>query len=203
MKLLSRGFTLLELMVVVGIIGILSAVAVPAFKKYKIRAWKAEGKISMAAIFTTEKSFFGEYATYATCLSAGGFNPGPDNTRLYTIGFYTQTPDTTWGNKSVNLVVPCAYGGLAVQNIDYFQGTKLLPYYNGTNPCTAGGIFTDCLWAVSTAAGGNCEVTSNSAFLACGAAVFSTQVGPAWDLTGVTINQDKKIQEWTAPGWIP
>jgi type IV pilus assembly protein PilA len=82
------GFTLVELMVVVAIIGLLSAVAVPNFKKYQAKSKMSEAKLQLSALYTAESSFYSDYNMYSNCLTYMGFDPGPEvANRYYAIGF--------------------------------------------------------------------------------------------------------------------
>jgi type IV pilus assembly protein PilA len=73
----QRGFTLIELMIVVVIIGILAALAIPKFLKVTGRAKMAECKTILKEIFTLEKAHFNEHDYYvafssgATCAQIG------------------------------------------------------------------------------------------------------------------------------------
>ena len=82
------GFTLVELMVVVAIIGLLSAVAIPNFQKYQARSKTSEAKLQLAAVYTAEQSFYSDYNIYATCLRYMGYDPSEEkSSRYYTVGF--------------------------------------------------------------------------------------------------------------------
>lgn len=88
----QNGFTLVELMVVVAIIGLLSAVAIPNFKKYQAKAKVSEAKLQLSAAYTAEQSFFSDFNMYSHCLPYMGFDPGQESAnRYYAVGFFTLT----------------------------------------------------------------------------------------------------------------
>jgi type IV pilus assembly protein PilA len=58
------GFTLIELMIVVAIIGILAAIAIPNFMAYQGKSRQSEAKINLGSIFTSATSYFAENGTY-------------------------------------------------------------------------------------------------------------------------------------------
>lgn len=79
----SRGFTLIELMIVVAIIGILAAIAIPNFMKFQARSKQSEAKSNLKALFTAERSFFQEKDRYTDFIDEVGFAPERGNRYTY------------------------------------------------------------------------------------------------------------------------
>ncbi len=67
LRKLAKGFTLIELMIVVAIIGILAAIAIPNFVKFQCRSKQSEAKTNLKALYECEDSYRAEYDTYLDC----------------------------------------------------------------------------------------------------------------------------------------
>ncbi|MFQ5456747.1 MAG: type IV pilin protein [Nitrospirota bacterium] len=61
----KKGFTLIELMIVVAIIGILAAIAIPNFMRYQAKAKQSEAKANLGSIYTSEVTYKVENDVYA------------------------------------------------------------------------------------------------------------------------------------------
>lgn len=71
MKRVQQGFTLIELMIVVAIVGILAAIALPAYQDYIIRSKMAEPVAAIAACKTSVAEFYSTKTTLPTGTEAG------------------------------------------------------------------------------------------------------------------------------------
>ena len=79
------GFTLIELMIVVAIIGLLAVLAIPNFMRFQARSKQGEVKLNLKALATTEQSYYQEKGAYTECLRKTGFSPERGNRYHYSI----------------------------------------------------------------------------------------------------------------------
>ncbi|MHB8783823.1 MAG: type IV pilin protein [Desulfobacteria bacterium] len=89
----KKGFTLIELMIVVAIIGILAAIAIPNFLKFQAKSKMSEAKTNLGAIYTGQIAYFGEQNSYGSFAS---INWSPSGTPRYHFSL------TGWADNDVN-----------------------------------------------------------------------------------------------------
>ena len=85
-----KGFTLIELMIVVAIIGILAAIAIPNFLRFQAKSKQSEAKTNLGGIFTAEVSYFGEHNFFGNFAQIA-WAPTGTTRYSYTSGPYTGT----------------------------------------------------------------------------------------------------------------
>ena len=116
---LQRGVTLIELDVVMIIVGILTAVAIPSYRNYVLRSQRADAKDALLTLATAQEKFYLQCNTYATAIAAapncaGGALQG---TAASKNGWYTLTIPNA-NATSYSVLATAAAGGNQFQDTD-------------------------------------------------------------------------------------
>jgi type IV pilus assembly protein PilA len=115
MSKLEKGFTLIELMIAVAIVGILAAIAIPNFAKFQARSKQSEVKTSLKAMFVAEKAFRLEKDRYSSLVGNVGFAPERNNRYAY----YLASGGTLDDRSGSTVVTGTADNGISVDTFKY------------------------------------------------------------------------------------
>jgi prepilin-type N-terminal cleavage/methylation domain-containing protein len=103
----NKGFTLIELMIVIAIIGILAAIAIPQFAAYRTRGFNSTSLSDLRNMVTAEEAYFADKQTYSATtaeLTLYGYTPSNNatgsvvgaNATSYSMTASHSSGDRTW-----------------------------------------------------------------------------------------------------------
>jgi type IV pilus assembly protein PilA len=198
------GFTLVELLIVVAIIGVLSTIGVPTFKRMVQKSKKSEAKVALGGIYTSEIAFFSEYGGYGNYLKGVGFE-FEGSTAIYTNGFPTNA---------------CAASGTVYPALNGTVGGQInstySAYYTGystygniaggewagrsaSGTCLAGSVETNGGYFIATATGclaSGCTASGNAGSVSVDTTAGNTTYGTVLSVSGVANASASNQDSW-------
>ncbi len=181
-SLRKKGFTLIELMIVVAIIGILSAIAIPNFIKFQARARQSEPKANLKALFVAQKAYYGERSTFSPNVIDIGFVPERGNRYAIANGGAA----ATWATRSTSQeAIGSGTQGFASDVYKGFTATTTLAVTNITVTAEKAGGGT-CAPAADV---GCVQTGDNTSFLALAAANIDNDTAiDTWCVSSMTVD---------------
>lgn len=197
----QKGFTLVELMVVVAIIGLLSAVAIPNFRKYQAKSKMSEAKLQLSSLYTAQSAFFSDFNIYGTCLAYMGYDPDNEKTqRYYAMGFGSGASIATaaWDSAvnsglqtaAATTKAVCANATAAVEGATMFAAGK------GTGSVIASGtaFLDDTMLGTQATNGANPDTdTTGMTYRAAASGVIDGNFTTESNSSHLTIDNNKKV----------
>ena len=182
----QKGFTLIVLMIVVAIIGILAAIAIPNFLTYQLKSRQSEAKTNLQAIKTSEVAFQAERGCYIGATGEGVATPGAAKTvpAIWGVGAGPSAAGILWcSTAALSTGFFSDMGFKATGSVNYLYGVSATVVaapglYTTTTSCTAA---IAALPALGTA--GPAALSANNFIASASSNLDGDAVVSVWDST--------------------